>query len=336
MAHSHDHDGPDHAPHDHGAHGHGGGGAHVHGSTDKRRVMFAACLTGGFMVAEALGGLFTNSLALLADAGHMLTDTLALSLAWYAFHLAERPATSRMSYGFGRVKTLVAYTNGIAIFVIAIWIVYEAWQRFLEPPPVLGAPMLVIATLGLLVNIAGFLILHGGDRESLNMRGAILHVVGDLLGSVAAIAAALIILATGWNPIDPILSVLVAVIILSTAWRLMREAAHLLLEGTPDTLDRDAIAADLRANVAGLREVHHVHLWSLDGSRHMATLHACLDEGVEASPVVAAIKARLAAEHGVEHATVETEFDRCADGEGDHDEHHGHSQPDVAKHRHYH
>ncbi|MET3791621.1 cation diffusion facilitator family transporter [Aquamicrobium terrae] len=336
MAHSHDHDGPDHAPHDHGAHGHGGGGAHVHGSTDKRRVMFAACLTGGFMVAEALGGLFTNSLALLADAGHMLTDTLALSLAWYAFHLAERPATSRMSYGFGRVKTLVAYTNGIAIFVIAIWIVYEAWQRFLEPPPVLGAPMLVIATLGLLVNIAGFLILHGGDRESLNMRGAILHVVGDLLGSVAAIAAALIILATGWNPIDPILSVLVAVIILSTAWRLMREAAHLLLEGTPDTLDRDAIAADLRANVAGLREVHHVHLWSLDGSRHMATLHACLDEGVEASPVVAAIKARLAAEHGVEHATVETEFDRCADGEGDHDGHHGHSQPDVAKHRHYH
>ncbi len=336
MAHSHDHDGPDHAPHDHGAHGHGGGGAHVHGSTDKRRVMFAACLTGGFMVAEALGGLFTNSLALLADAGHMLTDTLALSLAWYAFHLAERPATSRMSYGFGRVKTLVAYTNGIAIFVIAIWIVYEAWQRFLEPPPVLGAPMLVIATLGLLVNIAGFLILHGGDRESLNMRGAILHVVGDLLGSVAAIAAALIILATGWNPIDPILSVLVAVIILSTAWRLMREAAHLLLEGTPDTLDRDAIAADLRANVAGLREVHHVHLWSLDGSRHMATLHACLDEGVEASPVVAAIKARLAAEHGVEHATVETEFDRCADGEGDHDEHPGHSQPDVAKHRHYH
>ncbi|MGS1094043.1 cation diffusion facilitator family transporter [Aquamicrobium terrae] len=336
MAHSHDHDGPDHAPHDYGAHGHGGGGAHVHGSTDKRRVMFAACLTGGFMVAEALGGLFTNSLALLADAGHMLTDTLALSLAWYAFHLAERPATSRMSYGFGRVKTLVAYTNGIAIFVIAIWIVYEAWQRFLEPPPVLGAPMLVIATLGLLVNIAGFLILHGGDRESLNMRGAILHVVGDLLGSVAAIAAALIILATGWNPIDPILSVLVAVIILSTAWRLMREAAHLLLEGTPDTLDRDAIAADLRANVAGLREVHHVHLWSLDGSRHMATLHACLDEGVEASPVVAAIKARLAAEHGVEHATVETEFDRCADGEGDHDGHHGHSQPDVAKHRHYH
>lgn len=325
MAHSHK---AGEAAHDHGAHG--------HGSTDKRRVMLAACLTGGFMIAEALGGIFTNSLALLADAGHMLTDTLALSLAWYAFHLAERPATSRMSYGFGRVKTLVAYTNGIAIFIIALWIVYEAWQRFLEPPPVLGAPMLVIATLGLVVNIAGFLILHGGDRESLNMRGAILHVVGDLLGSVAAIAAALIILATGWNPIDPILSVLVAVIILSTAWRLMREAAHLLLEGTPQTLDREAIGADLKANVAGLHDVHHVHLWSLDGSNHMATLHARLNKGADAHAAVSAIKTRLASEHGVQHATVETEFDRCADGDGDHDEHHGHSGRDVAKQTHQH
>lgn len=330
MAHSHK---AGEAAHGHAAHNHAGHN-HVHdhgGATDKRRVMIAACLTGGFMIAEALGGIFTNSLALLADAGHMLTDTLALSLAWYAFHLAERPATARMSYGFGRVKTLVAYTNGIAIFVIAIWIVYEAWQRFQEPPQVLGAPMLVVATLGLLVNVAGFLILHGGDRESLNMRGAILHVLGDLLGSVAAIAAALIIIATGWYPIDPILSVLVAVIILSTAWRLMREAAHLLLEGTPETLDRDAVAADLTANVAGLRDVHHVHLWSLDGSKHMATLHARLDEGADAHETVAAIKRRLASDHGVDHATVETELGCCADGHGNEDEHHGHSQHNVAK-----
>lgn len=319
---AHDRKAHDRAAHDH-AHGHGG-------ATDKRRVMITACLTGGFMIAEALGGILTNSLALLADAGHMLTDTLALGLAWYAFHLAERPATARMSYGFGRVKTLVAYTNGIAIFVIAIWIVYEAWQRFQQPPQVLGAPMLVVATLGLLVNMAGFLILHGGDRESLNMRGAILHVLGDLLGSVAAIAAALVILATGWYPIDPILSVLVAVIILSTAWRLMREAAHLLLEGTPETLDRDAIAADLTANIPGLRNVHHVHLWSLDGSKHMATLHARLDQGTDAHVAVSAIRARLASEHGVDHATVETELRDCA-GRGGEDEHHGHSPRDVAK-----
>ena len=313
MAHAHSHEGHSH---DHGA-------GHVHGSADKKRVLLAACLTGGFMVAEALGGWLTGSLALLADAGHMLTDSLALALAWYAFHLGERPANGRLTYGFGRVKTLVAYTNGIAIFVVALWICYEAWQRFQSPPPILGGPMLVVAALGLVVNIVGFLILHGGDRDSLNMRGAILHVLGDLLGSVAAIAAALVILATGWTPIDPILSVLVAVLILSTAWRLMRDAAHVLLEGTPPHLDRDAVVGDIVANVAGVREVHHMHVWSMDGSRTMATLHACLNDGVDAHGAVSAIKARLAAEHGIEHATVEPEYGHCADGDGDHDHHHG-------------
>ncbi|MGN6146550.1 MAG: cation diffusion facilitator family transporter, partial [Mesorhizobium sp.] len=222
-----------------------------------------------------------------------------------------------------RVKTLVAYTNGIAIFVVALWICYEAWQRFQAPPPILGGPMLVVAVLGLVVNIAGFLILHGGDRDSLNMRGAILHVLGDLLGSVAAIAAALVILATGWTPIDPILSVLVAVLILTTAWRLMRDAAHVLLEGTPPHLDRDGMARDLVESVPGVRDVHHMHVWSMDGSRTMATLHACLNEGIDAHGAVTAIKARLAAEHGIEHATVEPEYGHCADGDGDHDHHHG-------------
>lgn len=319
MAHDHSHEGH--------SHDHGGPG-HVHGATDKRRVLLAACLTGGFMVVEALGGWLTGSLALLADAGHMLTDSLALGLAWYAFHLGERPANSRLTYGFGRVKTLVAYTNGIAIFVIALWIVYEAWQRFQAPPPILGGPMLVVAALGLAVNIAGFLVLHGGDRDSLNMRGAILHVLGDLLGSVAAIAAALVILATGWTPIDPILSVLVAVLILSTAWKLMRDAAHVLLEGTPPRLDRDAVARDIVENVAGVRDVHHMHVWSMDGSRTMATLHACLNDGVEAYVAVSAIKVRLASVHGIEHATVEAEYGRCADGNADHDHHHGGAEHD--------
>ena len=147
-------------------------------------MLIAACLTGGFMVAEALGGLLTGSLALLADAGHMLTDSISLALAWYAFHLAGRPATARLTYGFDRVKTLVAYTNGLAIFAIALWIVYEAWQRVHRARRRCSAGRCWWSrSLGLLVNIAGFLVLHGGDRESLNMRGAILHVLGDLLGS---------------------------------------------------------------------------------------------------------------------------------------------------------
>jgi cobalt-zinc-cadmium efflux system protein len=311
----HSHAGHSHAGHDHSGHSHGPG--HVHGG-DRKRVLIAALLTGGFMVAEAIGGLLTGSLALVADAGHMLTDSIALGLAWYAFKLAERPATVRMTYGFGRVKTLVAYTNGITIFAVAVWIVYEAARRYVEPEPVLGGPMLVVAVLGLLVNIAGFVVLHGGDRHSLNMRGAILHVLGDMLGSVAAIAAALIILWTGWYPIDPILSVLVALLILSTAWKLMREAAHVLLEGVPENMDRDGIAKDIAANVAGVREIHHMHVWSMDGARNMATLHACLTEGTDAYTAVTAIKSRLAETHGIEHATVEPEFGACTDASPKH------------------
>jgi cobalt-zinc-cadmium efflux system protein len=306
MSHAHAHN-----------HVHGAGPAHDHGhdlrGADKKRVLIAALLTGGFMVAEAVGGFLTGSLALLADAGHMLTDSIALWLAWYAFHLAERPATKNHTYGLGRVKTLVAYTNGVTIFAVALWIVSEASVRFLNPVPVLGGPMLVVAVAGLLVNIGCFLILRGGNRESLNMRGAIVHVLGDLLGSLAAIAAALVILATGWMPIDPILSVLVALLILSTAWSLMREAAHLLLEGTPAGLDRDGIANDLVAHVEGVREIHHMHVWSLDGDTNMATLHACLTEKTDPHKAVAGIKLRLAAVHGIDHATVEPEFGVCAD-----------------------
>jgi cobalt-zinc-cadmium efflux system protein len=267
----------------------------------------------------------------------MLADCIALGLAWYAFHLAGRPATVRLTYGFGRVKTLVAYTNGIAIFAIALWIVYEAWGRLQAPTLVLGGPMLVVATVGLLVNIGSFFVLHGGDPDSLNMRGAILHVLGDLLGSAAAIVAALIILATGWTPIDPILSVLVSLLILSTAWSLMREAAHVLLEGVPASLDRDLIARDIEGTVKGVREVHHMHVWSLDGSSNMATLHASLDDGVDAYAAVNAIKKRLAVKHSISHATVEPEFGQCADSHDEHDdEHHEHDHGPAPHHGHHH
>ncbi|QPC85424.1 cation diffusion facilitator family transporter [Mesorhizobium sp. NBSH29] len=304
--------GQTHSDGDHGHSGHSHAG-HSHGASDKTRVLIAALLTSVFMVAEAVGGVLTGSLALLADAGHMLTDSVALVLAWYAFHLAGRAATARLTYGFDRVKTLIAYTNGLTVFAIALWIVYEAWQRMAEPALVLGGPMLVVALLGLLVNIAAFFVLHGGDRENLNMRGAVLHVLGDLLGSVAALVAAVVILTTGWTLIDPILSVLVAVLLFRSAWGLMKEAGHLLLEGVPVSLDRDSIARDIEDHVAGVREVHHMHVWSMDGARNMATLHACLEEGTDAPGTIRIIKERLASNHGIDHATVEPEFGKCAD-----------------------
>lgn len=306
--------GHDHHGHDHHGHGHHG---HSHGTSDKTRVLIAACLTGGFMIAEAAGGLVTGSLALLADAGHMLSDSVSLVLAWYAFHLAGRAATSRLTYGFDRVKTLVAYTNGLTVFIIGIWIVYEAFHRISEPAPILGGPMLAIAVLGLLVNIGAFYVLHGGDRESLNMRGAILHVLGDMLGSVAAIAAAVIILYTGWYPIDPILSALVALLLFRSAWGLVKESGHMLLEGAPTGLDRDSIARDIENNVKGVASVHHMHVWSLDGSRNMATLHACMKDGADAHAAICDIKLRLAKLHRIDHVTVEPEFGQCADRPAD-------------------
>jgi len=309
MAHEHSHhdhsDGHSHLGHDHDP---------DYSGLDKRRVFIAAVLTAGFMVVEALGGLLTGSLALLADAGHMLTDSVSLGLAWYAFHLGDRPATNRHTYGFGRVKTLVAYTNGLAIFVVGAWIVYEAWERFQQPSAVLGGPMLAVGIAGLVVNIAAFFVLHGGDRENLNMRGAILHVLGDLLGSVAAIAAALIILLTGWYPIDPILSALVAVMLFTSAWRLTRDAGQVLLEGAPDVLDRDDIGRDLEKAVPGLENIHHMHVWSLDGKNNLATLHARIADQGDAAEVTRLVKERLATTHGITHATVETEVGSCADG----------------------
>jgi cobalt-zinc-cadmium efflux system protein len=241
-----------------------------------------------------------------------------------------------MTYGFHRVKTLVAFINGLAVLVIGLWIIYEAWHRFNTPAPVLGGPMLVIASLGLAVNLVAFYALHGGDRESLNMRGAILHVLSDMLGSAAAIVAAAVIIFTGWTPIDPILSVVVSVLLFRSAWSLVHESGSLLLEGAPASLDRDTIAADLVQHVSSVREVHHVHIWSLDGSRNVATLHACLERSAEPFEAIKQIKARLAAAHGITHATVEPEIGECADSDSLHRCDASHDEHDHADHDHSH
>src|SRR5947207_2201880 len=218
--------GPDHQQahrhHDHAAHGH---------ASNEQRVGWAALLTGAFMLVEAAGGVLAGSLALLADAGHMLTDAASLTLAWLAFRIARRPADWRRTYGFHRFQVLAAYSNGLALFFIAVAICYEAIHRVREPVEILAGPMLAVAVIGLLVNLAAFFVLHGAERGNLNVKGAMLHVLGDLLGSAAAIIAALVILATGWTPIDPLLSVLVAVLILRSAWVLVSASGHILLQG---------------------------------------------------------------------------------------------------------
>lgn len=300
MSPSHDHDDDDHAGHAHGAQSH----SHAHGA-NARAVGIGAALTGGFLVVELIGGIVAGSLALIADAGHMLTDFAALILAWYAFRLARRPADAARSYGFDRFSVLAAFVNGLALFLVAGWIVFEALDRIAQPRPVEGALMLVIAVIGLGVNILVFKVLSAGDGENLNMRAAILHVIGDLLGSVAAIVAALVILATGWTPIDPILSVLVAVLILRSAWRVVGDSAHILLEGVPAGFDAAALSADLVGTIDGLVAARHLHAWSITEERPMVTLEAVIVGGADPDLIRERIKRRLAEEFGFGHATVE-------------------------------
>jgi cobalt-zinc-cadmium efflux system protein len=278
------------------------------------RVQIALLLTGTFMIVELIGGIISGSLALLADAGHMLTDTMSLALAALAFRVSAKPADSRRSYGYHRFQILAALVNGLSLFFIVGWILVEAVRRFLNPSEVMGATMLVVACAGLVINIVSFLVLHGGDRDNLNMRGAALHVAGDLLGSVAAIIAALVIIQTGWMPIDPILSVVVAMLILRSAWHLVRRSAHILLEGAPEWLDVDEMQSKLIGQVPAVQSIHHVHVWGLTPQYLMLTMHLTLrDDDVTPTPVVRQVKNILQDEYGIQHSTIEVETDECAD-----------------------
>lgn len=295
MAHDHEHH------HDH------------HATGNETRVLWAMVVTGSFVVVEIVGGVISGSLALLADAGHMLTDAASLALAWMAFRVSRRPHDRRRSYGYHRFQVLAAFVNAVGLVAIVVWIVVEAINRLAAPVAILGETMLVIAAVGLVVNIVAFLILHGADRGNLNIQGAAAHVIGDLLSSVAAIAAALVILLTGWAPIDPVLSMVVAVIIMRSAWRLLRRSAHILLEGTPDWLDISELRTSLIAAVPEVVDVHHVHAWSLTQERPLVTLHALVADGADYDGVLARIKGFLDTEYEIDHSTVQLETGVCAD-----------------------
>jgi cobalt-zinc-cadmium efflux system protein len=270
-------------------------------------------ITASFMFAEVAGGIISGSLALLADAGHMLTDAAALGLSWYAFRVSRRPSTPKHSYGQHRFQVLAALVNGATLIGIAVWIGIEAARRLFAPVEVLGGTMLVIALLGLAANIAAFVILHGGDRENLNVRGAALHVLGDLLGSVAAIIAAVVILLTGWTPIDPILSVLVALLIVRSAWSLIAKSWHVLMEGAPQDRDVAMLQLELARSVEGVLDVHHVHLWSLTPEKPLITLHANISQDADHDTVLHRLQDVLAKQYDLRHATIQLERAGCAD-----------------------
>jgi cobalt-zinc-cadmium efflux system protein len=287
---------------------------HAKQKGDIKRVQIALALTASFMLVEVVGGILSGSLALLADAGHMLTDTMALALTAFAFRASVRPADKKRSFGYQRFQIIAAFVNGLSLLLVVGWILVEAVRRFIDPPDVIGQTMLVVAAAGLVVNIIAFIILHGGDQQNLNMRGAALHVIGDLLGSVAAIVAAIVIMSTGWMPIDPILSVVVAMLILSSAWKLVKRSAHILLEGAPEWLDVADIQAKIISTVPDVSGIHHVHVWCQTPQNLMLTMHVVLDESVaDVTAVVRSIKQILQAEFGINHSTIEVEKGDCAD-----------------------
>ena len=287
---------------------------HADQKSNIKRVQIALALTGTFMLVEVAGGILSGSLALLADAGHMLTDTMALALSAIAFRVSSRPADEKRSYGYQRFQILAAFVNGLSLLVIVGWILIEAVQRILTPSVVMGQTMLIVATAGLIINIIVFFVIHGGDQENLNMRGAALHVLGDLLGSVAAITAALIILYTGWMPIDPILSIGVALLIFRSAWHLVKRSGHILLEGAPEWLNVDEMQSKIVAANPEVKEIHHVHVWGLTPQHPMLTMHVALKQlQSDSTVIVRDIKKLLKNEYGINHSTIEVECDDCAD-----------------------
>ena len=300
-----------HHGHDH-HHGHRHG--HAHGAADnERRIFWVMWLTVAFTAVEAVGGLYAGSLALLADAGHMATDAAALALAWYAFRVARRPADARRSFGYHRAQVLAAFVNGGVLVAVVIWIAAEAVDRLFTPIPIRGGTMLAVGVAGLAANILAFAVLRGG-QDNINVRGAALHVLGDLLGSAAAVAAAVVILATGWTPIDPILSVAVAVLVLRSAWSLLRHSGHILLEGTPDWLDVEKLRSELAAAVPGVEDVHHVHVWSMTSERPLLTMHALVAETADRESVLKSLQTYLAERYGIGHTTIQIEAACMDDG----------------------
>lgn len=263
------------------------------------------------MIIEAVGGWISGSLALLADSAHMLTDCASLAMSYAAVLAASRPATKVMSYGHHRWQVLAAFVNGLALIVLAIWIVAEAIVRLRTGANVAGAIVAAVAAFGLAVNIAAFAVLARGERN-LNVRGALAHVMGDILGSIAALIAGAVIVLTGWMPIDALLSAVVALLMIVSGWRICRESTHILLEGAPVDCDAAQVERELRASVAELTGVHHLHVWSLTDDKPVMTLHAVLRDGADRERVLVEIHTVLRQRFGVEHATVQIECSDCA------------------------
>ncbi len=305
-------------------HGSSGGHGHAHKHThalgpaqaravldrtpQSKRLWIVLVLTAGFMVAEVVGGVLSNSLALLADSGHMLADVGALALSLVAMRLAQRPPSSERTFGYVRMEILAALLNGATLLVVSGWIVWEAWRRLGTPQEVDGPLMMAVAAVGLVINLIGAGLLHSHAGENLNVRGAYLHVLGDLLGSIGAIGAGALILLTGWTPVDAIVSVVIAGLILLGAWRLVKEATGVLLEMVPPHIDMEAVLEDLQT-IPDLHDVHDLHVWTLTSDFVALSGHGVLHDPTHHQRILDEIRSCME-KHGIGHVTFQLEPER--------------------------
>jgi cobalt-zinc-cadmium efflux system protein len=289
-----------------GEHNHEHGHSHSHAS-NRRRLVLVIALTVIYMLAEVVGGILTNSLALFSDAGHMLADVAALVLALLALWFAARPITTRKTYGYYRMEILAALANGVALVVISLLISYEAFHRIKSPETVEGFGMLLIAAGGLVVNALSAWLLHSASAENLNMRGAFLHILGDALASVGAIVAGLLIWQWGWTLADPVISVLMCLMILYSSWHLIRESVNILLEGTPSHINIHAVVEAMH-DVPGVIDVHDLHVWTISSGKDALSAHVTLEVGAPHRVTLEALQEQLRKGFNIGHVTIQLEL----------------------------
>ena len=280
----------------------------------RRRLTIVLGLTGTYMLVEIAGGLLTGSLALVADAAHMATDVFGLGLALFAIWLAERPATAERTYGYYRTEILASLANAVILFGVSAYVLYEAWQRFQAPPEVNTLPMLVVASVGLVVNLVGAWLLREGSGESLNLQGAYLEILSDLLGSIGVIVAALVMYLTGWWYADPLVSVAIGLFMIPRTWRLLSEAIGILLEGTPSHLNVASMREAMEA-VEGVVSVHDLHVWTITSGYVALSAHAHLAEGADPRKTLRELNAVLGQRFGIEHTTIQLEEEALDESE---------------------
>jgi cobalt-zinc-cadmium efflux system protein len=281
---------------------------HSHPRSGSQALSLSLTITGTWFVVELVAGFYTNSLALIADAAHMLTDLAALALSLFALKISSRPATHQKTFGYVRAEILAALANGVLLVLISVYIFYEAYERFLTPPAVKSSPMLIVAILGLGANLTTASLLYRSQHESLNIRGAFLHVVGDTIGSVGAILAGVIMVVWHWYLADPLISVVVALLVLYSSWNLVHESVDVLLEGTPRHLNIPSILEDL-GSVDGVISVHDLHVWSIASHMPAMSCHLVLRRGYDPGAVLSFLSSLMKDKYHIEHTTIQIEID---------------------------